>query len=664
MAQITWRDVAPPDFTTALRGIGDFSRNVTSAFDGIGKSVEKFDSSQSNILNNQLALEIARNDDVNLLREQIRAGKIGGIDLTDPAVARRLSADSRQAISPDTLLARETARTSADASALQLQESRRTSEKGIKQDALAPSLAPLLIAAATGDEAAVARAAEGLQRVDWTGTGLPFITNTLKEKGGLVSTNISNATNRTSLNNSVEDRKNQQTAARIAEEIRASGNPSDYEQLLNGRSDMDDLVAGMVRRELGISSGATGASGAIAAAAGAGIGGSNLGAGVAPPKTAELGMYRAAIASIESAGSGGYSALGPPTNKGDRAYGRYQVMGANIPSWTKAALGKSMTPEEFLASPEAQDKVFDHQFGWYVQKYGSPEEAASRWFTGRSIAEGANKRDGLGTTGNAYVTKFRNALQDPQIAQARTNQDLKDVSQRMNAGVIAKAFDQAWNDNRSPREVALELLNSQAFKGKGVDVGTIVGKIGEIQARAQKAGYPINSAVAAQIILHSGKEESWLERLLPGEDLGNGTKLNWKAVDGYIDQLKDGTLRATATANEMLAVREQEFAAVVAQKDLAYARVLQARQSARNNPRYNPDLLVRAEAEYQRALQAWMLANQTRSQDLAGGSDPEEAPITVAAPTRKGLDRFLPNEAEAARMATWFTSLGRYGSLR
>jgi hypothetical protein len=85
--------------------------------------------------------------------------------------------------------------------------------------------------------------------------------------------------------------------------------------------------------------------------------------------------YRDAIASIESAGSGDYSAMGPQTKSGDRAYGRYQVMGANIPNWTKDALGQSMTPEQFLASPEAQDKVFDHRFGGYADKYG-PDGAA------------------------------------------------------------------------------------------------------------------------------------------------------------------------------------------------------------------------------------------------------------------------------------------------
>ena len=107
-----------------------------------------------------------------------------------------------------------------------------------------------------------------------------------------------------------------------------------------------------------------------------------------------------AIASIESAGSGGYSALGPVTQKGNRAYGKYQVMDFNIGPWTEKYVGRRMTPQEFLASPEAQEAVFRGEFGGNVEKYGSPQEAASVWFTGQPMSRGANRKDILGTTGS------------------------------------------------------------------------------------------------------------------------------------------------------------------------------------------------------------------------------------------------------------------------
>lgn len=117
--------------------------------------------------------------------------------------------------------------------------------------------------------------------------------------------------------------------------------------------------------------------------------------------------YVQAIAGIESGGK--YDALGPVIEKtGDRAYGKYQVMGANVPAWTKAHLGQEMTPDQFLASPEAQDAVFKGQFGQYAQKYG-PEGASKAWFAGEKGMHNPNARDQLGTTVAQYGQKFTQA---------------------------------------------------------------------------------------------------------------------------------------------------------------------------------------------------------------------------------------------------------------
>jgi hypothetical protein len=133
--------------------------------------------------------------------------------------------------------------------------------------------------------------------------------------------------------------------------------------------------------------------------------------GAGPSMPGNMSAYADAIASIESAGSGDYAALGPLTKKGNRAYGRYQVMDFNVGPWTEAALGKRMSPQEFLSDPAAQDAVFNHRFGDYVSQYG-PEGAASMWFTGRPHAP--NAKDILGTSGAGYVGKFNRALQQRQ----------------------------------------------------------------------------------------------------------------------------------------------------------------------------------------------------------------------------------------------------------
>jgi hypothetical protein len=115
-----------------------------------------------------------------------------------------------------------------------------------------------------------------------------------------------------------------------------------------------------------------------------------------------------AIASIESGGDYGQVT---PSPGGRAAYGKYQVMGENIPEWTQAALGQSMTPAQFAASPDAQEAVFKHRFGGYVDKYGTPQDAASAWFTGRPINDSSSAAsDKFGTTGARYVAKFNKAM--------------------------------------------------------------------------------------------------------------------------------------------------------------------------------------------------------------------------------------------------------------
>ncbi len=136
--------------------------------------------------------------------------------------------------------------------------------------------------------------------------------------------------------------------------------------------------------------------------------------GVAPTFTRpDMAVYAQAIGNIESRGSGDYSALGPVHKKMGQALGRYQVMEANLPQWTKSALGRSVGREEFLANPAIQDAVFQDQWSRNIAKYGSPSQAASVWFTGRPItAESARAKDALGTSGGGYVSKF-----DQQVAK-------------------------------------------------------------------------------------------------------------------------------------------------------------------------------------------------------------------------------------------------------
>lgn len=124
---------------------------------------------------------------------------------------------------------------------------------------------------------------------------------------------------------------------------------------------------------------------------------------------AEAKRVASAIGQFESGGN--YKALGPILNsgsyKGDRAYGKYQVMGKNIPSWTKEALGKSLTPQQFLADPRAQDAVAEYRMGKLLAQGYGVEDIASIWFSGQPLAKAGNRRDQLGTSVPQYARNVR-----------------------------------------------------------------------------------------------------------------------------------------------------------------------------------------------------------------------------------------------------------------
>lgn len=85
-------------------------------------------------------------------------------------------------------------------------------------------------------------------------------------------------------------------------------------------------------------------------------------------------QFAAAIVSQESGGN--YSARSPAG-----ALGKYQILGSNVPQWSREALGYSITPSQFLASPSLQDRIALFKLRQYYNSYG-PAGAASAWYSG------------------------------------------------------------------------------------------------------------------------------------------------------------------------------------------------------------------------------------------------------------------------------------------
>ncbi|BAS54245.1 hypothetical protein NIES2135_05050 [Leptolyngbya boryana NIES-2135] len=74
------------------------------------------------------------------------------------------------------------------------------------------------------------------------------------------------------------------------------------------------------------------------------------------------------------------------------ALGLYQIMPDNLPSWSKAAVGREVSPDEFLNDPKLQTKIANHQmatmFRTAMNSSGGNEDiavrkVASEWYSGQ-----------------------------------------------------------------------------------------------------------------------------------------------------------------------------------------------------------------------------------------------------------------------------------------
>lgn len=68
-------------------------------------------------------------------------------------------------------------------------------------------------------------------------------------------------------------------------------------------------------------------------------------------------------------------------NKDSGALGKYQIMPSNISGWSQEALGRSITPQEFMGSSSLQDQIARFKLGQYLNKYGAAGAAAA-WYGG------------------------------------------------------------------------------------------------------------------------------------------------------------------------------------------------------------------------------------------------------------------------------------------
>ncbi len=199
----------------------------------------------------------------------------------------------------------------------------------------------------------------------------------------------------------------------------------------------------------------------------------------AKPGEVSLEKLMKAIAKKESGGN--HQII----NSDSGASGKWQIMPANIPSWSRAALGREVSHAEFMRSPQLQYQIAKHRLNLYLNResqLGRTQEeiirrVASAWYSGQPSLW-KNTRP-----------QFSNGRQYPSIAQYtlsvwRHYIDAKSPSLlEQTKQVIASWSEQFQREPSSGDIIAGYTVTSprgwRTIKGKtqfhqGVDLGTPV----------------------------------------------------------------------------------------------------------------------------------------------------------------------------------------------
>lgn len=153
---------------------------------------------------------------------------------------------------------------------------------------------------------------------------------------------------------------------------------------------------------------------------------------------------RHAIVSKESGGDGG--AINPHSG----ALGFGQVMPVNVPSWTQEALGRSLTPAEFLADEAAQLKTINHKLAqyWQYAKYQglSDDDAvkcvAAKWYSGQCDLRG---NDTPQTYGSGIYPSIA-AYSDDILARFHAADEAPDTADMGGFALSLLSLEKGWGD--------------------------------------------------------------------------------------------------------------------------------------------------------------------------------------------------------------------------
>ena len=191
---------------------------------------------------------------------------------------------------------------------------------------------------------------------------------------------------------------------------------------------------------------------------------------------ASLDDFLNAMSSQESGGN--YSAV----NKNTGALGRWQVMPGNVSAWAKRYLGIKLSAQQFLRSPQMQDRLVRAVLGSYVSKYGY-RGAAAAWYSGNPTLENSYKPQKYGPSIGGYVDSVMKKMGSSGFSGAMStiaDEAMMAATRAARAVPTVKPDPLEIGQGLVPNEAGADRKESNVVKGIGMTVedGSGQGQIG------------------------------------------------------------------------------------------------------------------------------------------------------------------------------------------
>lgn len=214
-----------------------------------------------------------------------------------------------------------------------------------------------------------------------------------------------------------------------------------------------------------------------------------------------------AIGTFETGGR--YTSQGPEVtdksgNKG-HGVGKYQIMSYNLAPWLREVGMPAMSEKEFLASPSAQDQLFNAKFGGYMKQYGSFNAAAQAWHAGPgSVGTDPNKTNDVNVTTAQYISNVNAILaRNAPLAQKVTEGAKLATAAAPNDPLFPEFVEQRIKTDHD-RNVAIrrdtEFQNRQV-----IEEGLMGGKDGQMPTTVEELTNTPEKAQAWQDLLPSNQ---------------------------------------------------------------------------------------------------------------------------------------------------------------